>query len=254
MDPRSLPRAVFFDAGDTLLDTSAMLDSAIFTALVPFDPTRTIHEVRAAVERSGAAMPTRQPPFYEVRGNVRWWNERYRAVGEALGLSGEALESFLETVTEGHFGGDALHVVPDAPASLARLTAMGITLGVISNWDDTLETILARKGLARFFSVIVASTQFGRAKPHRAIFEHALEAAGVRPQEAWHVGDDPDADAIGAARAGLHALLLDPHDLYPGLESHGIVRAASLTGAVDRILGESQASGGPTGTSGASST
>ena len=56
--------------------------------------------------------------------------------------------------------------------------------------------------------------------------------------EAWHVGDDPNADALSAARAGLHALFLDPHDLYRNLESQGIVRAATLTGAVDRILGE----------------
>ena len=63
----TLPRAVFFDVGDTLLDTSAMLDSALYTALVPIDPTRTIEDVRQAVRASGAAMPTRQPPFWEVR-------------------------------------------------------------------------------------------------------------------------------------------------------------------------------------------
>ena len=108
MDPAlRLPRAVFFDVGDTLLDTSAMLDSAIFTALVPIDPTRTIADVRAAAAASGAAMPTRQPPFHEVRGNAEWWVDRYRAIGRALGLSGGVLERFLATVTGSHFGGDA---------------------------------------------------------------------------------------------------------------------------------------------------
>ena len=83
----TLPRAVFFDVGDTLLDTSAMLDSALYTALVPIDPARTIADVRQAVLASGAEMPTRQPPFWEVRGNVDWWVARYRAIGVALGLS-----------------------------------------------------------------------------------------------------------------------------------------------------------------------
>ena len=238
MDRRSLPRAVFFDAGDTLLDTSAMLDSAIYTALVPIDPARTIDQVRAAVAASGGAMPTRQPPFHEVRGNVDWWVARYRAIGEALGLSGGVLERFLETVTTGHFGGDALHVVPDAPAALARLAERGVALGVISNWDDTLDAILQRKGLRSFFRTIVVSSALGRAKPHPAIFERALQDVGAAPAEAWHVGDDPNADAIGAVRAGLNALLLDPNDLYRDLEQHGIARARTLTGAVDRILGE----------------
>src|SRR5262245_45212341 len=121
MDPPHLPRAVFFDVGDTLLDTSAMLDSALYTALVPIDPGRTIEEVRAAVARSGEALPVRQPPFYEVRENARWWVDRYRRVGEELGLTGDTLTTFTDTVAEGHFRGDALHVVPDAPAALARL-------------------------------------------------------------------------------------------------------------------------------------
>jgi putative hydrolase of the HAD superfamily len=242
----TLPRAVFFDVGDTLLDTSAMLDSALFTALVPIDPARTIADVRQAVLASGPEMPTRQPPFWEVRGNVDWWVRRYRAIGVALGLSGKPLESFLETVTKGHFDGDPLHVIPDAPAALARLHERGIDLGVISNWDHTLESILRRKGLARFFKVIVASTTFGTAKPERAIFMHALERIGARAAEAWHVGDDPDADAIGAARAGLHALLLDPHGLYASLEQHGIARARTLTEAATRILqGAASGSGAP---------
>lgn len=236
----TLPRAVFFDVGDTLLDTSAMLDSALYTALVPIDPARTIADVRQAVRASAPEMPTRQPPFWEVRGNVDWWEARYRAIGVALGLRGPALERFLQTVTKGHFDGDPLHVVADAPAALARLAERGIDLGVISNWDHTLEAILKRKGLARFFKVIVASTTLGHAKPERAIFAHALERIGARADEAWHVGDDANADAIGAARAGLHALLLDPHGLYASLEADGIARAATLTQAASRILEDGQ--------------
>ena len=234
----ALPRAVFFDVGDTLLDTGAMLDGALFTALVPIDPTRTIAEVRAAVARSGEALPVRQPPFREVRDNADWWIDRYRRIGIELALTGDALERFVGTVVEGHFQGDALHVVPDVPAALARLSARDIPLGVISNWDDTLESILERKGLRRFFRVFVVSTLLHRAKPDRAIFEHALGLLGVAARDAWHVGDDPTADALGASRAGMTAALLDPYDLYPQLAGPGIVRVKNVTEAVDRMLGE----------------
>ena len=233
---RRPPRAVFFDVGDTLLDTSAMLDSALYTALVPIDPTRTIADVRQAVEDSGATLPVQRPPFHEVKDNAAWWLDRYRRVGEALGLDAPALERFLGTVGAGHFGGDPLVVIPDAPAALARLVAMDIPLGVISNWDDTLEAILEKKGLRRFFRACVASTALHRAKPDPAIFEHALSLLGVAAHEAWHVGDDPTADALGARRAGLGAVLLDRHGMYPSLERQGVVRVRTLTEAVDRIL------------------
>ena len=233
-----LPRAVFFDVGDTLLDTSAMLDAALYTALVPIDPARTIDEVRAAVARSGDSLPQRCPPYHVARENADWWVDRYRRVGVELGLDGAALARFVDTVAEGHFRGDPLHVVPDVPPALRRLAARGIPLGVISNWDDTLEPILVKKGLHRFFKVFVASGMLGSAKPDRRVFEHALEAMGVAPAEAWHVGDDPTADALGAVRAGLHAVLLDPHDMYASLEDLGVVRAKSVGTAVGRILGD----------------
>ncbi|MGH7724269.1 MAG: HAD family hydrolase [Candidatus Eiseniibacteriota bacterium] len=235
------PRAVFFDVGDTLLDTSSMLDAALFTALVPIDAKRTIEDVRAAVQASAADLPAQRPSYLDPRENAAWWIDRYRRVADALGLTGEAHERFVEVVSEGHFAGDPLRVVPEAPAALERLTARGVRLGVISNWDDTLEPILERKGLRRYFQAVVASTLFGTAKPSRAIFDHALRMLGVPAEEAWHVGDDPRADALGALEAGLSAVLLDPYGLYPGVEAAGARRARNLTEAVDHILNGSPA-------------
>jgi FMN phosphatase YigB (HAD superfamily) len=237
--PARLPRAVFFDVGDTLLDTSAMLDAALYTALVPIDSTRTIEEVRAAVQRSGDQLPQRRPPFHVARENAEWWIDRYRRVGAELGLGGASLDRFVDTVATGHFQGDALHVVPDAPPALRRLADHGLRLGVISNWDDTLEPILARKGLRPFFQAVVASTSVGHAKPDRRVFAHALDLLGVRADEAWHVGDDPTCDALGAVRAGLRAVLLDPLDLYARLDDAGVVRVRRLAEAADRILAAS---------------
>jgi putative hydrolase of the HAD superfamily len=234
--PPPAPRVVFFDVGDTLLDTSAMLDAALYTALVPIAPEHSLEDVRRAVRDSAADLPSRTPPFQDVRGNVEWWMRRYRKVGEALGLAPDPLDLFVHAVVGAHLSGDPLRVVPGAPAVLESLARRGVRLGVISNWDDTLPDILQRKGLRAHLEVIVMSTVFGKAKPERAIFEHALETMGVGASEAWHVGDDPMADAAGALRAGLTAVLLDPLGLYAPMEQHGVLRARSLGDARDHVL------------------
>jgi 4-nitrophenyl phosphatase len=45
-------------------------------------------------------------------------------------------------------------------------------------------------------------------KPAPAMFRDTLEAAGVRPTECVVVGDNPDADVVGAHRAGSAAILV----------------------------------------------
>ena len=47
----------------------------------------------------------------------------------------------------------------------------------------------------------------GWQKPDRRIFERALEAAKVRPSEAFMVGDRLDADVLGASRLGMRTVL-----------------------------------------------
>ena len=43
----------------------------------------------------------------------------------------------------------------------------------------------------------------------------ALERLGSRPEEAFYVGDNYWADVVGAERAGLTPVLLDPDRLFP---------------------------------------
>jgi len=100
-------------------------------------------------------------------------------------------------------------VDPDASGLLARLTERGLRLGVISNWSADLPDYLARRGLARFFPIIIASEAVGSAKPHREIFLRGLAAAGCAPTNAVHVGDDYWADVVGARDIGMSPVLVD---------------------------------------------
>lgn len=97
----------------------------------------------------------------------------------------------------------------DAAALLDTLDAMGIGMGVVSNWDCALSGHLARLGVAHRFRVIIASAAVGHAKPDPEIFRLALARAGVDAHRALHVGDHRVKDVEGARAAGLRALLLD---------------------------------------------
>ena len=104
---------------------------------------------------------------------------------------------------------------PDTVSTLQRLSDRGHRMAVISNWDETLEFILRRRGLLGFFEFVVSSADLGAAKPDRRIFDAALELANVPPTEAVHVGDEYDADVRGARGVGIRPVLLATRGAVP---------------------------------------
>jgi putative hydrolase of the HAD superfamily len=63
-------------------------------------------------------------------------------------------------------------------------------------------------GLLPYFSACrFAAVDAGYLKPHPAIFQTALNCLGVSPQEAVFVGDNMDADVVGAQNAGMRGIL-----------------------------------------------
>ena len=92
---------------------------------------------------------------------------------------------------------------------LDQLKNKGVVLGVVSNWDSRLPEILKNTGLASYFNFILASTVVGSAKPDATIFKEALQRAGVSPDEACHIGDEPATDIEGARNMGIHSILID---------------------------------------------
>ena len=84
---------------------------------------------------------------------------------------------------------------------------------VLRDWE--------RAGLADAIDGIATSHDVGWRKPHRAMFDRALELAAVGPSEAFMVGDNPIADVRGAQALGIRAVLRRtaalpvPADVHP---------------------------------------
>ncbi len=96
----------------------------------------------------------------------------------------------------------------DAAPALRALREAGLTCVIASNWDCSLPDWLGPPGLLELVDGVVTSADVGVAKPAPAVFERALEVAGVEPGEAVHVGDSLANDVEGARAAGIRALLL----------------------------------------------
>ena len=112
---------------------------------------------------------------------------------------------------------------PDAAPALRALRAAGRRLVVVSNWDVSLHERLAETGLAGLVDGAVASAELGAAKPDRAIFERALEIAGATAADAWHVGDDVQADVEGALAAGIRPVLIARDGAAPELDGVPVI-------------------------------
>jgi FMN phosphatase YigB (HAD superfamily) len=81
-----------------------------------------------------------------------------------------------------------------------------LVTNTLSRGDDEVWEDWRRFGLADSIEGVVSSHSVGWQKPHRAIYDRALQIAGARPEEAFMVGDRLDADILGAKRLGMRAV------------------------------------------------
>ena len=54
------------------------------------------------------------------------------------------------------------------------------------------------------FEFIIATSEYMFRKPNKRIFDLALEKAGLSAEDVWYIGDQYEADIVGAGNAGLY--------------------------------------------------
>jgi len=108
------------------------------------------------------------------------------------------------------------HVEEGTASALDRIAEAGYRLAVISNADGRVEGLMESVGLRRHFEFVLDSGSVGVEKPDPAIFEMAVDRMELDPGECLYVGDLFPVDVVGARRAGLRALLVDPFGRMEG--------------------------------------
>jgi putative hydrolase of the HAD superfamily len=132
-----------------------------------------------------------------------------RIVGDVLDDVDDATACFEELFT--YFRRPASwRIDPDVPRILPVLRKQGYTLGVASNYDHRLRSVVAGLSQLDHFSCFAISAEVGWRKPAPQFFAALCELAGMDATNILLVGDDRVNDYDGARAAGMHAVLVDP--------------------------------------------
>jgi putative hydrolase of the HAD superfamily len=203
-------RLVFFDVGGTILTVRPSVGHVYAEAAArlgyPVDPQGVNRAFRAAWGRSLARR--RAAEYVSTDAILR---EEWRTIvaDSFSGLVPEeiALRAFEELYE--HFAGpEPWGLAAGAEETFRALKALGVRLGILSNWDRRLPLTLEKLGISRYFDLMVISYEVGVEKPHPRIFEEALRLAGGIPAGTAMVGDSLDQDIEPARALGWRTLWL----------------------------------------------
>lgn len=141
----------------------------------------------------------------------QWWRAIARSTFSLAGVLDhfEDFNTFFIQLYDYFASSDPWYVYDDVLPALTHWHHQGIELGVISNFDSRLHTILKGLKLEIVFKTVTISSYSGVAKPDPDIFAIALAKHHCLPQQAWHIGDSLKEDYKGATSAGIRAFLLE---------------------------------------------
>lgn len=229
-----MAQAVFFDIGGTLLFADPTVPEVFTRVANRRGHGITVRDVEPCMQQVDEYYESeylRDGDFWCVHERaVQIWLDMYTLMADYCGIRSDT--GLPQAVYDEYLNPDNWSLFRDAPACLKGLKRRGFKLGVISNWDASLENLLRSMGYLPYFDEVIASAAVGCRKPGKAIFEIALERMDVDPSEAVHVGDLPEADGEGAAGAGIRPIIIDRHNRH---EDCGFERVSLLTDLVSLL-------------------
>ena len=208
-------RVVFFDAADTLFHVHGSVGEIYLRHAIEFGFSRKPDSLSAIKQAFSRAFREAPPPVFATADPVRlkqserlWWFDIVHNVFYRVGMF-ERFDEFFDHVFRVFEDHGSWRLFPETVSTLTRLKAQGLELGIISNFDSRLFSVLRGLGIAETFDTVTISSLAQAAKPAPQIFQSALEKHAVDPEEALHIGDSLREDVEGGRKAGLHVALVN---------------------------------------------
>ncbi len=102
------------------------------------------------------------------------------------------------------------NLFPNTHRTLSKLKT-NYNLHIITNgFKEVQHTKLDKSNLKQYFDIVVCSEETGKKKPHRDVFNLALQKANATPQESLMIGDNLEADIIGAQKVKMKTIWFNP--------------------------------------------
>ena len=202
---------LFFDLDHTLWDFDA-------------NAKETLTEVYAlfALEQKGVVPFEDFYKLYKIHNEILWdryhkgfitgeelkWKRMSRTllefkIGDEM-LAREMSEKFLEILPTKKL------VFPNTFEVLDYLVHKKYQLHLITNgFENTQWKKLNNSGLNIYFTHVVTSESSNSIKPHKEIFDYALNMAGAQLSQSIMLGDNLDADIQGAMNAGMDNIFVN---------------------------------------------
>jgi putative hydrolase of the HAD superfamily len=103
-------------------------------------------------------------------------------------------------------------------------------LHIITNgFKEVQHKKLESSGILKYFTTITTSEDVGVKKPNRKIFEVALESASAKVDESIMIGDNLEADILGAKDFGMQAILYNYYKTEFSTDHHQVMEMKELT-------------------------
>jgi HAD superfamily hydrolase (TIGR01549 family) len=218
-------RAIFFDVDFTLIYPGPTFQGEGYArfcadARLPIDVAR----FDAAVAAASFILDEVEEPVYDPNLFIHYT----ATIIEHMGGRGACVIRVAEQIYQEWASNHHFEIYDDVAPVLADLAGRGFALGVISNSHRSLEAFKTHFKLESLIGTTISSAEHGFLKPHRSIFEAALQRAGVAAADAVMVGDSLKADIDGARAAGMRGILLRRSGEHPALLSPDISLITSL--------------------------
>ena len=210
--------AVLFDAAETLFTTRGSVGEIYGEVARRYGSSTEPSAIQDAFIRQ-----FKHSGPLTTSNEKQWWKDVVHRVFDDVGMVSN-FDRFFDEVYEQFRDSRGWRLFPETMEVLEELRRLQYKLGVISNFDSRVYSVMRSLKILSFFDSITISSETGYAKPHPGIFRAAIQAAGVPASRILFVGDNLADDVQAGAEAGLHTILIDRQGRRTGLEGIPVIQ------------------------------